>query len=99
MNKHFGRKGRCLIKQDRSPSKWSKIERQSEALPRQQARPEGEGTYSEDLGESKDDFSADEGERNASFENQHEKDADLVQLPRLGQEVNNPVSVSRPVES
>lgn len=37
--------------------------RQSEVLPVQQARPEGEDTYSEESGELKDDFVADEGER------------------------------------
>ena len=64
----------------------------------QQARPQGEDAYSEESGESEDDSTADGG-KSVTPSRKLEKEPDLVQQTCIGQQENNPVTISRHVES
>ena len=67
-------------------------------VPGQQAYPEGEDAYSEEPGESEDDSTTD-GEKSVTPSRKLEKEPDLVQQTCIGQQKNNPVTISRHVES
>ena len=71
---------------------------QTEGLPGQQMHPEGEDAYSEGSGESEYDSTADGELRVTPSGKQLEIGPDLVQHLCLGQQENNPASISRQVE-
>ena len=69
-------------------------DRQSEALPGQQARPEGEDAYNEESGELEHESTADGEIRVTRSENQPKIEPDLVQHKCIGQQENNPALLS-----
>ena len=73
--------------------------RQTEGLPGQQTRPEGDDEDSKESGESEDDYTADWEVRVTRSKNQSEIQPDLVQLTCIGQQEICPAPVSRHIES
>ena len=67
-------------------------------LPGQQAHPEDEDAYIEEFDESEDDPTA-SGGKSVAPSRKLEIEPDLVQQTCIGQQENNPVRISRHVES
>jgi len=93
---------KCFMRRDATSVEMKEDLRsncQTEGMPEQQARPEGEDVYSEESDESKDDSTADGEERVTLSKTQPEIEPDLVQHTCICQKENNPASISRHVES